>query len=318
MKNNILYTHDDLDGVGCAILAKLAFNDDVDIVYCKDKDECTKSLFSLVPNHLFKACERIFVTDLSFNKEKFNESKKIFSKLKIFDHHETAIVDFENEKYAYVKKDIDGVPTCGTELFYIYLKRKGFIDNRDFFVEQIRLYDTWEWNKFPSKLPYYLNLLRYIIGITSFVNTFIERLKKNDIDELNIFNQYERDIIELKLKENEREIKNYLSDVRRVKTKYGTFGFVFVGNSCDTSNLGHAICDLEGIDVAVMAKLNSGKMSFRTNRDDIHLGLILRELFGDSSGGHATSAGCKLDDDYVQRIILLMLRPFKDVEVEPK
>jgi len=316
MKNNILYTHDDLDGVGCAILAKLAFEDDVDIVYCKDKDECTKSLLSLIPNHLFKACERIFVTDLSFDKEKFSENKKIFSKLKIFDHHETAIVDFEKEKYAYVKKDIDGVQTCGTELFYIYLKRKGFIEDRNFFVEQIRLYDTWEWNKFPSKLPYYLNLLRYTIGITGFVNTFTERLMKNDVNELNIFNQYERDIIELKLKENEREIKNYLSDVRRVKTKYGTFGFVFVGNNCDVSNLGHAICDLEDIDIAVMAKPNSGKMSFRTNRNDIHIGLMLKELFGDSAGGHSSSAGCKVKDMTVQRVICQMMQPFGNIEID--
>ena len=29
-----LFTHTDLDGIGCAILAKLAFGEEVDIEYC--------------------------------------------------------------------------------------------------------------------------------------------------------------------------------------------------------------------------------------------------------------------------------------------
>ena len=314
MKNNVLYTHDDLDGVGCAILAKLAFKDEVDIVYCRDNKECTRSMLSLVPNHLFKACERIFVTDLSFDKNAF-ENKKIFSKIKLFDHHDTTIIDFEKEKYAYVKKDIDGIQTCGTQLFEQYLIKKGWIENRNFFVEQIRLYDTWEWTKHTSKLPYYLNILRYGLGITKFVDIFTERLKKKDVNELNIFNQYERDIITFKIKENEKNIESYLSNVRIVNTKHGKFGFVFIGNECDVSNLGHAMCDKYDIDIAVMAKPNSGKMSFRTNRTDINVGILLRDIFGKSAGGHASSAGAKVNDDIVQNMILSMMKQFGDIEV---
>ena len=33
-----LFTHTDLDGVGCAILAKLAFGEEVDISYCNYDD----------------------------------------------------------------------------------------------------------------------------------------------------------------------------------------------------------------------------------------------------------------------------------------
>ena len=39
-----LYTHNDLDGVACAILAKLLWDKDVDVNYCNSPQEVTNRL----------------------------------------------------------------------------------------------------------------------------------------------------------------------------------------------------------------------------------------------------------------------------------
>ena len=39
-----LITHTDLDGIGCAILAKIAFRNNVEIEYCNNPDRATEAL----------------------------------------------------------------------------------------------------------------------------------------------------------------------------------------------------------------------------------------------------------------------------------
>ena len=42
-----LFTHTDLDGVGCAILAKLAFGEEVDISYCNYDDINERNIINM-------------------------------------------------------------------------------------------------------------------------------------------------------------------------------------------------------------------------------------------------------------------------------
>ena len=53
-----LFTHNDLDGVGCAILAKLVFGEDVDIEYCsyRNVDDCVSDFIEEAENY-----DRIFI-----------------------------------------------------------------------------------------------------------------------------------------------------------------------------------------------------------------------------------------------------------------
>ncbi|TDH74936.1 oligoribonuclease, partial [Acinetobacter baumannii] len=88
-----LYSHNDLDGVGCGIVAKLAFGKEVEVRY-----NSVNGLNAQVQYFLEKAKESsrhdaLFITDLAVNEEnekRLNEYVHAGGKVKLIDHHKTA------------------------------------------------------------------------------------------------------------------------------------------------------------------------------------------------------------------------------------
>ena len=147
-----LFTHTDLDGVGCAILAKLAFGDNVSITYCNSPNALEDELLT---NDL-SSYDYVFITDLSFPQPFMLHGNLLTPKFMLFDHHKTA--EWLNEyDFANVHVEHKNKLTCGTELFYNYLVKHDLISTKPYFVEQIRLYDTWDWYKSNNNTPKYLN-----------------------------------------------------------------------------------------------------------------------------------------------------------------
>ena len=65
-----LFSHCDLDGIGCAVLAYLAFGrDNVDVEFCNydDVDEKVETLLS--NSDLRNLYDKIFITDISISEE---------------------------------------------------------------------------------------------------------------------------------------------------------------------------------------------------------------------------------------------------------
>ena len=147
-----LFTHTDLDGVGCAILAKLAFGDNVSITYCNNSNALEDELLT---NDL-SSYDYVFITDLSFTQQCMLYENLSLSKFMLIDHHKTAewLNDYD---FATVRVKYKNKLTCGTELFYNYLVKHDLISTKPYFVEQIRLYDTWDWTKSNNNTPKYLN-----------------------------------------------------------------------------------------------------------------------------------------------------------------
>ena len=123
-----LFTHTDLDGIGCAILAYLAFGrENVDVEYC-DYSNVNEKVEKFWDDPELEAYDYIFITDISI-KEKLaihitNEASE--PRVHLFDHHATAL---GLNKYDWcevsVMNDTLGIKTSGTELFYTYLRRRG-------------------------------------------------------------------------------------------------------------------------------------------------------------------------------------------------
>lgn len=297
-----LLTHTDLDGVSCAVLAKLAWGENVDITFCRNPADVTKTLLKMYEKEAWKEYNLIYVTDLSFDANILQECKKFKNILRLFDHHETAVEPFRPYfKWATVEVECNGRLTCGTELFYQYLFDKKLVGNREFFVEQVRLFDTWDWYRGTSDLPRYLSNVVLKLGLQYFLRTFAERLKYRDVNELTIFNQYERDIL---LFDEERETKDvsaflkqvYICDVESEdicpdETEFKV-GVIFNG-SYYSSILGNDMCRDLGVDIAFMVNLNRGRVEVRTARDDIDLGQMMQMFY--NGGGHQKAAGGVLD-----------------------
>ena len=289
--NYLLITHNDLDGVGCELFAKLAFGDDIEICLVDNPQDATRKLIDLKNTGDWKKYQQIYLTDCSFDLNQSHNMPKLKSLVKLFDHHKSAVEMFEKCSWAKVEPELNGRLTCGTELWYEYLLKKGYIYPRPFFVELVRLYDTWDWKKQNSHIPEYLSTLLYAKGHSYFVRTYLERLKKADVNELNIFNSYERDILEYEFHKKDVALQKALENVKIVTTEKYKIGFSF--SAVDSSTLGHAICKEFDVDFAIMINFNTGTINGRAMKSEIDLSQIMKTYF--NGGGHPAAAGGKFD-----------------------
>lgn len=282
-----LFTHTDLDGVGCAILAKLAFGSNVSITYCNSPNALEDELLT---NDL-SSYDYVFVTDLSFPQPFMLHGNLLTPKFMLFDHHKTA--EWLNEyDFANVHVEHKNKLTCGTELFYKYLIKKDLISPRPYFVEQVRLYDTWDWTKTSVNVPKYLNDLLYIIGISDFVDIYANRLKRNDVSELTIFNGNDLKMLAYE----QKQIDNYLNKKCASATE-----IIFANHKCRLSFadryqsvLGNKLCNVkDDVNMAVLVNIDEGIVSLRSI-GDIDVSEIAKQYGG---GGHKNSAGFKLTKD---------------------
>ena len=115
-----LFTHTDLDGVGCEILGKLVFKENINIERCHygNIDSEVEEFLKDVNKY-----DKVFITDISVNKEVADKLNNISDKVVLLDHHKTAL--WLNEYlYALVQVEDESVgKMCGTYLFYEYLKK---------------------------------------------------------------------------------------------------------------------------------------------------------------------------------------------------
>ena len=294
-----LITHNDLDGLGCAILAKLAFGENISVEYASCHDNVTKILNELIDNNLLNTFDSVFVTDCSFD---IALATKLKNKVKLFDHHKTAD-EFNQFYWAKVSEQIDGCNTCGTELWHNYLLKKGYLSfPRKFFVEQVRLYDTWDWSANPSNLPKYLNDVIYIHGISSFVDTFVERLSKRDLNELTIFSQTERDLLD----REQTRIRKYVNKKNKAAKIVEIDGKKIAVNFADDnqSSVGNAMCNTYDVDYVMMFSLDKSIVSLRSSNDGEDVATVAKAIGG---GGHQHAAGSPIEETIINNLITEVL-----------
>ena len=284
-----LFTHTDLDGIGCAILAKLAFGTEVvDIEYCNYDD-----IDSKVEEYFNSGSEyECHITDISISNElayKINNSEK---KYQLLDHHPTALrlnefawcnVQIENEEI--------NIKTSGTEMYYRWLVDNNYLIKSyalDRFVELVRNYDTWRWTTLGDKgvICKQVNDLFYLYGREKFIDWCITEIYEDSFPYL-----YESDELVLEIEQN--NIDNYIkkkNEQMLIMPLCGkTCGVVFAEKYF--SELGNKLCQMRPeIDFVAMIDM-SGTVSYRTIKDDIDLGKDVAKLFG--GGGHAKAAGSR-------------------------
>lgn len=184
----LLFTHNDLDGIGNAILAKLCYKkDDLDCIICIGSDVNSK-LKECLNSNILEKYDKIYITDLGPNLEIMNlidSLPYIKNKLTIFDHHISRLeIGYNNFDFCnIIVKNEQGL-CCGTSLFFEYLvKNNILIPNNciNEFVELVRQYDTWEWrNIYNNNKASDLNCLHNIYGTDTFINIITKKLKTDD------------------------------------------------------------------------------------------------------------------------------------------
>ena len=302
----LLFTHGaDIDGIGNAILAKLAF-ENIDIIYARNVSDLeTKFLNEYNSGNLYNY-DIVYITDLSLKKEiadKVYSDDKLKDKLYIFDHHETALASGLNEyNNTNVHVELDGIKTCGTELYYIYLKDNGYLEDSTAiseFVEKVRREDNWEWEKYNDILAHDLAILFNAVGINRFVDSMVALLKEEkDSFELNenlsneVNNKKEK--IKLAIESSKRFVRKELID--GIKTLIVFITYEYRNDVADYFKKNNDI----DYDVVAMIALDNDQISIRSLKSN-NYARILAEKYG--GGGHDTAAAIPLDYNNKSKIV---------------
>ena len=297
-KNVKLFSHTDLDGIGCVILAKYIFAN-LDYEMC-DYGNINDKIKEFLNNNYLKY-DTIFITDISVNEEVAEMLDKCGKKIVLLDHHKTA--EWLN-KYSWAKvKENDfelGRKTSGTLMFYRYLDDNKFSvlksQIRDF-VYMVNDYDTWYWNQIGDIKPKQLNDLYYIYKSENFINkvlTFF--ISDND----NIFTSTDELLLNIK----QEDINSYIEKKNKTLIKYDICGYkagiVFCENYI--SETGNQLCKLN-LDLDFIALINmDSTVSYRTIKD-VDVSQIAKTFGG---GGHPKASGSQIDSLINEKLLSLI------------
>ena len=294
-----LFTHTDLDGVSCEILGKIAFEEDIDVVRCNygDIDAKVEEFINNTEEY-----DKLFITDISVNKEIADKLLSVSDKVILLDHHKTAL--WLNEyPYALVQVEDESIgKMCGAYLFYEYLKKnhKEFDDTPalKLFIDYVRMYDTWEWKeKYDNIIPKRLNDLMYIDGPNEFIDKMVYRLGNN------LFILDDTDLMKLQIEQT--YINSYIAQKNETLMvndslfpEY-TIGITFADKYI--SELGNKLCELHPeLDFVVLINMSTLTVSYRTVKNDLDLSDIAKGFGG---GGHPKASGSRFDASIVNDML---------------
>ncbi|WP_075617727.1 DHH family phosphoesterase [Paenisporosarcina indica] len=295
-----LLSHNDLDGVGCGILAKIAFDKQVKVKY-----NSVSSLDREVELFLEKADKNstLFITDLSVNEENEKKLEAFYQakgNVKLIDHHKTAL-HLNNYDWGHVIVEVDeGMLTSATSLYYEFLVAEKLLAPTDAiaeFVELIRQYDTWEWEKNENFQAQRLNALFYLITIEEFEEKIINRLKTNEHFS---FDEFETKILDMEDNKIERYIRRKKREIVQLEIG-GLFAGIVYAESYHSelgNELGKAYPHLDYI---AIINMGGKRLGFRTSHDDVDVSEVAGQFGG---GGHAKASGCSLTDEAYKQYVV--------------
>jgi oligoribonuclease NrnB/cAMP/cGMP phosphodiesterase (DHH superfamily) len=295
-----LLTHNDLDGVGCGILAKLAFGNDVKVRY-NSISALNREVEWFLENDEKETF--LMITDLSVNVENEKRLESFYrdkGKVQLIDHHKTSLSLNEYEWGHVVVEDEAGKLTSATSLLYEYLIKHQQLNPTNAiseFVELVRQYDTWEWERNNNQQARRLNALFYLISIDEFEEKMIQRLQLEDFFS---FDEFEKKLLDME----DDKIERYIRRKRRelVQSQIGDHFAGIVYAESYHSELGNELGkEYPHLDYIAIINIGGKRLGFRTIHDHIDLSEVAGNYGG---GGHAKASGCSLTDEAYKQFVM--------------
>lgn len=269
MNQTIMFSHNDLDGIGCGVLHKVVYGKEAETYYCgyNNVDEVIIKTLQNVQENYF-TLPKIIISDLGIKPETAKlidayKGEKVF-----LDHHKTNLWIAEQYDWATVNLE-----ESGTLLVYKYLNVP---ENYREFALHVDDYDRWI-HALPKSIE--LNRLYYLIGIDRFEERF---LTNPDVD----FTESEKLLLELE----EENIERYTKKIETGLTIYEMLGDKRIGVGFAEryqSETAHELINRLELDAIALVDVNSRKVSLRS-KADFDIGSIAKYLGG---GGHKNAAG---------------------------
>ena len=291
----LIIRHDDTDGVGCEILAKIYCPNKFDYVECK-----AGKVDPILKKYLIEGSyDLIIVADLSFDKEEtLNLVKKYIeagNQFYLVDHHKNAM-KYDGYDWAYVSIEVDGLKNSGTELLNRFFTEKiGIKDNKALidFVELVRAYDTWDW--FASNNIDAKNLVElFEYNKELFIEDMISKILNNK----EIINDNDRVKLEIISQVNKNYI-NKTSEEIEIFNYEGKHIALVVANQLQ-GFIANKIFELNPEVQLIVFIVSPKVISLRSTDDRMNAFEIAKRNGG---GGHRNACGYTLNDKLYNHII---------------
>lgn len=302
---DLLITHTDLDGISPIILMNLTERDyDFKSIEINEVVETFNELFETD----LSVYEHIYVTDLTIPDEIYSTLATLNNVL-VFDHHETHLYATKYD-FATIKVSEFGHLTCGTELFYNYLK--DINKNLDTplikdYVELVRECDTWDFK--DPEFAKQVGSLPFIYGKKEFIKSATKRLKKDkEKFELTAF---EKRYVKIQKQELDRYLKFKEGKMVRYEINGYKVGVVFAENN--KSELGNYL-SANNPDLDLIAIISAcERVSYRTIHDNVKCNTFASFVNG---GGHQKASGSEMSEEFRDMIISAYYKDVKRLENE--
>lgn len=301
----LLFTHgSDIDGLGCVILARLAFFD-LEYILCSNPNELGLKVREFYEAGKLYNYDKIYITDLALNEPVLSTiaNDDILSKrIEIFDHHKSAIdTGLDKYDFTHIHIEVEGIPTSGTKLFYEHLVGEKYIQKTpslDEFVELTRLEDTWEWKNdaVNGEKAHDLAVFQSILGTEGYIDAIYKKLTTSNKvfdysmeEKKNIKNKKEKDELIIKNIWNDREFMTD-EDGNDIAVMLGSIEYIgglseYVRKACHT---------IKYIILIDLDKEPMPQKSYRSIDEDFDVSLVAKRHGG---GGHFAAAGAIINSE---------------------
>ena len=271
-------THNDLDGIGCAILMEKVFPEVT--TFPIDYRELPKVL----PRVLEKAkMSHVYITDIALTEE-LAKLCDDHGKVQHVDHHTSS--KRVSDKYPWSLFDVNN---CATYLLWKMLSQYANLEDYKEFVELVDNYDTWGHGTQPTEKAKDLNRLLKMLGPEVFVSRFKAKASVK-------FNSIEEAIINTDKNMEEKYLREALTYTQAMRDKDGNI-FLLVAAEQYTSSLGNYLLQqFEEAEYVVILDMLHDKASLRS-KGKVNVADLAKACGG---GGHAKAAGFLMSDAAVK------------------
>ena len=271
-------THNDLDGIGCAILMEKVFPE------IKTFPIDYRELPKVLPRVLEKAkMSPVYITDIALTEE-LAKLCDDHGKVQHIDHHVSS--KKVSDKYPWSLFDVHN---CATYLLWKMLSQYANLEDYKEFVELVDNYDTWGHGTQPTEKAKDLNRLLKMLG----PDVFAQRFKyKSSVK----FNDVEEAIINVDKHMEERYLQDAITHTQAMRDKDGNI-FLLVAAEQYTSSLGNYLLQqFEEAEYVVILDMLHDKASLRS-KGRVNVADLAKACGG---GGHAKAAGFLMSDTAVK------------------
>lgn len=299
MQKVVVFTHGiDIDGYGCAVLAKLAYGENAQIIYADNFDLDEKFVKEWKRGWL-NNFDKVFITDHCPSMNlclAIQEDKELLEKITVFDHHASRLAEQGSLDWVNIIDRNENGKQSGTSLFFEYLARNGRVGQNGSvqeFVELTRQYDTWEWTTLKNPLPNELNTLAMAIGREKYVENMTRKLSKQK----NVFLFSAQELLDIKTYKEEfrKQVEHYVSQIKVCDFQGHKIGFVRIKDlfKNDIATTVRGLPLAKEIDFLLMPIPDRGTVSLRSIKPDFDVAAVAKENGG---GGHKAAASFPLNN----------------------